>query len=336
MKKKSFLVFFIPIFCFFWSFAVFSCNETKISKISGQEISARSLVGQARQIIRKALSDDNPRLRTNAIEAVSTAGVMDLMPKVEQLLTDEFVPVRFSAALAIGDTRFSSAKRQLLTLLKSSEENTRMAAAYALYKLGDKEQLKTIGDFISSNDLQVRANAALLLGKCGSRESLKLLYAALSAKDSDDKIRFQCVESIARLGDEKIYPKLWTMIINVNADDRVFGAMSMGALGTEQAKGALTSTLSDEVLEVRLAAAQQLGKLGLSTGEPEVSAVFTQNLTAKMDETDAERVNNLAALAIGQIKTTELVKFLPKLLDNKSKFVQVAAATAVFQCQVTR
>jgi HEAT repeat protein len=183
--------------------------------------------------------------------------------------------------------------------------------------------------------MQIRANAALLLDKCGNKEILKLLYWALQDKDSDDKVRFQAAEAIARLGDERIYPKLWTMILNVNADDRILGVESMGALGTEQARGALTTQLSDEVLEVRLAAAQQLGRLGFTTGEPEVLAVLTNDLTAKMDQADAERVNILAALAIGQIRTPALTKFLPKLLNNKSKFVQIAAATAVFQCQIT-
>jgi len=330
--KIWFYYFFIPLFCLLWSLAIFSCNENKISSAPGDETSVRSLLGQAKSIIRKSLNDDNPHIRTNAIEAVAKTGSDESMPKVEQFLTDEFIPVRFAAALAVGDTGYSSARKQLYNLLKSNDDNTRLAASYALFKLGDRTQFTNLAEFITSPDMLVRANAALLLGKCGDRAALKLLYWALSDKDSDDKVRFQAAEAIANLGDEKIYPKLWTMILNVNADDRILGVRSMGALGTEQAKGALTSQLSDDVLEVRLAAAWQLGRLDSAAGQPEILAVFTNNLTAKMDEADAERINILAAMAIGQIRTPELTKFLPGLLNNKSKFVQIHAATAVFQC----
>jgi HEAT repeat protein len=95
----------------------------------------------------------------------------------------------------------------------------------------------------------------------------------------------------------------------------------------------MTTQLSDQVLEVRLVAAGQLGKLGYKTGEPEVLEVFTKNLTGGMDRQGAEQVNSLAAQAIGQIKTPELTKYLPKLMKNESKLVKLAAARAVLLCQ---
>ena len=51
-----------------------------------------------------------------------------------------------------------------------------------------------------------------------------------------------------------------------------------------------------------------------------------------MDIESAERVKVLTALAIGRIGTPVLVRFLPGLLQDKSKFVRLAAAKAVLQC----
>jgi HEAT repeat protein len=110
------------------------------------------------------------------------------------------------------------------------------------------------------------------------------------------------------------------------------GVRAMGALGTEEAKNALITKLDDDVLDVRLVAAEQLGMLGETTGEAEVLKVFTKNLTSGLDKKELERVNTLTALAIGQIGTANLTKFLPQLLKNESKFVRIAAAKAVFQC----
>lgn len=181
----------------------------------------------------------------------------------------------------------------------------------------------------------VRApNAAFLLGKSGDKSSLKWLWWMLQHKDSDYKTKFNAVEAIARLGDERIDEKLLAMLISTYADDRVVGVKAMGALGTERAKNFLITKLDDDVLEVRLAAAEQLGMLGETTGEAEVLKVLTKNLTTGMNKEELERVNALTALAIGQIRTVNLAKFLPQLLKNDSKFVRIAAAKAVFQCAV--
>jgi hypothetical protein len=106
----------------------------------------------------------------------------------------------------------------------------------------------------------------------------------------------------------------------------------MGALATVQARDALITMLDDDILEVRLVAAEQLGMLNSSIGELEVLDVFTKNLTAGLDRNGLERVNVLTALAIGRIGTPQLTNFLPQLLKNQSKSVHIAAAKAVFQC----
>jgi HEAT repeat protein len=110
----------------------------------------------------------------------------------------------------------------------------------------------------------------------------------------------------------------------------------MGALGTEQAKGALITMLDDGVLEVRLAAAEQLGKFQDPIGEAKVLEVFTKNLAVGLDREGVERVNVLTALAIGQIGTKSLTKYLPQLLKDESKFVRIAAAKAALQCAMRR
>jgi HEAT repeat protein len=106
----------------------------------------------------------------------------------------------------------------------------------------------------------------------------------------------------------------------------------MGALGTEKAKEVLITKLDDEILEVRLAAAEQLGMLNDKTGENEVVKVFEKNLTYDMDNEERQRANVLTAMAIGQIKTASVTRFLPQMLKDSSKFVRIAAARAVIQC----
>lgn len=297
--------------------------------------SPNSLVQEASQIIRTALADPDPAVRVNAIEVVATSKRIRLIPKVRRLLKDDFVPVRFAAVLAVGDLEYSLAAKALTALLQDQNENVRIAALYALGKIGSPDTFEQIRKAIVSPDQTVRANAALLLGKSGDNSSLtsQALWWTLRRQDSGDMVRFQTAEAIAMLGDERIYPKLWSMLISGYADDRVMGIKAMGALGTLQAKDSLITKLDDDIVEVRLAAAEQLGMLKDPVGEPVVLDVFSKNLAAKLDPQSRERLNMRTALAIGRIGTPSLTRYLPSLLKDESKMVRIAAAMAVFNTQ---
>ena len=315
---------------------IFGCEKSLQETYAPPGGSISELLPEATRIIQEGLSDDDPLIRANTIEVIAATKQVKLMPKVQRLLEDDFVPVRFAAVLAVGDLEYSLAKSSVKKLLEDKDENIKIAADYAMSKLGAGSGFELVRKAIASNDQTVRANAAFLLGKSGDKSSLKWLWWTLQHKDSDYKAKFNAAEAIARLGDERIDEKLLAMLISAYADDRVMGVKAMGALGTEKAKNFLITKLDDDVLEVRLAAAEQLGMLGETTGEAEVLKVFMKNLTAGLDKEEIERVNTLTALAIGQIGTASVTKFLPQLLKNESKFVRIAAAKAVFQCTMKR
>lgn len=327
------------IFIFGLSFAciaIFTSGcEQSVKTTNDEKPYPRTKIGdpraQAFQIILDSLTDEDPVVRVNAIEVIAETKQIKLMPKVQRLLRDQFMPVRFAAALAIGDLEYSLGARAIRQSLKDPDNNVKMAASYAMMKLGHPEYLEVLLRAIASTNQTVRANAALLLGKSGNKDTIKLLYWAMQDEYSEDKVSFQAAEAIAMLGDDRIYPKLWATVYSGYADDRIMGIRAMGALGTAKAKDVLITKLDDDLLEVRLAAAEQLGKLKSTIGEPEVLDVFQKGLTVGLDEKERERANALTALAIGQIGTRSLTKFLPKLLNDESKFVRIAAARAVLQ-----
>lgn len=287
---------------------------------------------QAQQIVLGALADPDPRLRANAIEVIATTGLAGLMNQAAALLRDPSFPVRFHAAVAVGDLMYAPTREQVAAMLDDPDENVRLAAAYALMRLGQSDSyFKTLCEAVTSSDQTVRANAALLLGKSGRQEALKFLYWTIQQTDSADKVLFQAVQSIAMLGDERIYPKLLTRLISAYADDRVIGIEGLGALATEEAKNALVTKLDDPVVEVRLAAAAQLGKLGDIIGEAEVLDALRQDLADETDPRGPERVKVLTALAIGEIGTEPLIRYLPQLLAAPSTRVRLAAAKATLQ-----
>jgi HEAT repeat protein len=310
----------------------FGCSQPGGENLKvAKEAEVKELVPEALRIVREGLEDADPQVRAKAVEVVADARQVTLMPKVVKLLKDDYVPVRFLAAIAVGDLEYRLGEGQIEDLLGDRDQNVQIAAVYAMNKFRPNGGTERIRKALGSEDQTVKANAALLLGKADDKKSLKFLYWVLRHKDSEDKVRFQAAEAIARLGDRRIYPKLWSMLISAYADDRVVGIRAMGALGTDEARNALITMLDDDVLEVRLAAAAELGAIGEKTGEAEVLDVFKGR--AKMDTSreDIERVYVLSALAIGRIQTPALHKFLPGLLENDSKMVRIAAAKAVLQ-----
>ncbi len=315
--------------------SVFGCQPAARSPQSSAPSATTPLSGDlsvhARQIILTGLADDDPQIRANAVEVVASIRATDLMPRVQRLLADQVAPVRFAAAVAVGDLAYAPAKDQVGPLLNDPNPNVQLAAFYAISKLGQPELYQEICKAVASNDQTVRANAALLLGKSGNKDGIRFLYWTLQRDDSSAMVVLQAAESIAMLGDPRIYRKLWTGLISKYADDRVISARAMGALGTDEAKSAIITMLDDPVPEVRLAAAEQLGKLGDFGGEAEVLAVFEKNLTADMDAQGQQRTKTLAALAIGEVAAERPAKYLPQLLQDPSKAVRLAAAKAVLR-----
>ncbi len=312
------------------TFLLYGCGDQRSGGFEGniKPDNISSMRDRAIDIIRKGLADQSDLIKSHAIEAVATTGRGELIPMVTGLLKSDSVLVRFTAAIAIGDMKYSPGEFAVRRLLDDADENARIAAAFAMTKIGRKNFDSMIRNAVKSKDQTIRANAVMLLGKLANAKDLDLLYWALHDPDSSRKIRLQAIEAIAMLGDEKIYNKILSLSISKYADDKVMSIMAMGALGTEDTKNRLITMLDDEVPEVRLCAARQLGGLGNPTGQIEVLEYFKE-ISPGLDSIRRNEANVLAAMAIGQIGTRELVKYLPGLLKSRSKKVQLSASQAV-------
>jgi len=289
------------------------------------------LQNKAFQVISECLNDPDPILRSNAAEVVGTARLAPLMPRVVQLFNDPVVPVRFQALLAAGDMKHAVASRNIQQIYVTSQQdiNVRMAAAYALVQLGSPQHASYYKQQIKNPDATIRANAALLIGKSAQRSGLPLLEWAINDPQSDERVRLQALESLAMLQSPSVYEKIWTRLISAFADDRIIGIQAMAHLKSQKAVSAIITMLDDEVPEVRLAAAEQLGRLRDPIGESVVREVLEKPLSGDM--ATQMRTKIMVTLAVGEIKSDSLAKYLPKLLKDPSRIIQLAAAKAVFR-----
>jgi HEAT repeat protein len=301
------------------------------SAFRASEDSDSQLQTKAYQVISECLNNPDPILRSNAAEVVGTVRLTPLMPRIAQLFNDPVVPVRFQALIAAGDMKYTMASSNIQQIYMTSQQdiNVRMAAAYALVQMGSLQHANYYKQQIKHTNPTIRANAALLIGKSGNRSDLPLLEWAINDSESNERVRLQVLESLARLQSPNVYEKIWTRLISAFADDRILGIQAMAHLESYQAISAITTMLDDEVPEVRLAAAEQLGKLGDPIGESAVKEVLEKPVSGDM--ATQMRTKIMATLAIGEIDSDALAKYLPKLLKDTSKMVQLAAAKAIFR-----
>ena len=294
--------------------------------IQGKPVNVQLLKPRAVIILEQGLKSKNAYLRTHAIEIAAETRQKDQIPQITNLLTDSAVAVRFSAVVALGDMRCFSCENLIRKSLNDPDTNVCIGAAYALAKLNQPQYIEKIRAATKSSDQTVRANASLLLGKFGDKSNLELLYEVLNADDSSDKVRMQTVESIARLGDERMYrSKLWALQISKFADDRVMGILGMAALNTPESRNAIATMLADDVLEVRLTAAEQLSRLNDDRGQAEILNYFQTN----PDLNQENIANGMAVMAIGYLKNKQINHFLTRSLDSQSPYIQLLAAQSV-------
>ena len=292
--------------------------------------SVSKLHERALEIIYECLADDSSaRMRTHAIEVVSTTGRRDMMPVVVKLLKDAAVPVRFSAAVAIGDMKYTGGIFSVKRLLGDPDANVRIAAAYALSKLKKGDLSGQIYEALGSDDQTVRANAALLLGKHGDKKAINALKTVARDSLSGDMVTMQVADSIAILGgDQSTYGELWALLISKYVEDRAMGVRAMGALGTRDAEKAILTMLHDEIVEIRLLASEQLGLLGNNIGEEEVLD-YLNRISNTLDAQSRMRGDLIAVMAIGRIRSSRLADFLPNFIASSSKNMQLRAAQSV-------
>ena len=302
-------------------------GRTRFALSADGKINVELLRPVAIEIIRDGLADENPIIRSHSIEVVSATGTKELVPIVAKLLKDDVAPVRFAAAIVIGDMQYLAGEYAVRHLLNDKDGNAKIASAYALTKLGRGNYSDIVRTALKSKDQTVRANATMLLGKLGDKNDIELLYRVRRRSDSTDKVRIQALEAIAMLGDEKIYgSKSLYLLISENADDKVMGIRILGALGTAEAKNAIKTMLYEDIGEVRLCAAEQLGRLGDTSGLPEVVEYF-RTISRNPDEPSI--ANSMATMAIGRIGGDALTVYLPRLLRSRSKLIRLIAAQSV-------
>lgn len=292
------------------------------------------------RLLQDAALGDEPALRMNAIEALAEAAPAEGKRCIELNLENEYAGASFAALMAVGTLREADLLDRVRTRAEHPDANVRIAALFALHRLGDTHRTGELGDYLLNHrDARVRANAALAIGRLGEPSSTVLLHRALK-RERKDLPKLQILEALAILGDRYANERLIFDGYSNYPDQATITIGFLANAKSPDAEDLFRERLyaSREFPEISLAAARGLGRLGDESGlDLALGYLYfdSPRRGAPNDppEQQIARVRGLAALALEAIGNPEALHALREAFrwPGQASYVRVAVARAAIQ-----
>jgi HEAT repeat protein len=204
------------------------------------------------------LQHPDHRIRVAAIEAVAEADAQQSTQALTELLKDSMWDVRCAAAAALGRIRDVQAVDGLVAALKDSDSDVRETAVQSLGRIAAPRVVGPLVLAMVDADTNVRRAAGFTIQRLNpdwpqSDEAQQVVPELRAAMDfGDQAVRYAATSVLGRMGKLGAQP---------GAED---GTTVMTAAGNKRRKvfSVFVELLKDTDRDIRLAAAQSLGRLG--------------------------------------------------------------------------
>ncbi len=271
-------------------------------------------------LLARMAKSPHPSLRAAAIESIQGLKTRTADQIIASGLKDANSMVRFSAAIVAGKRRLATVRTELDHLLADPDKSVRVAAIYALARLGHTSHMDELAQTLQSNSPTVRANTAFVLGRLGDTSAIVLLKTGVD--DPNSAVRMAITSALARLGDRRAINSLIAMSLSKYAQFHLAAMSTCRSLQNPLAANVLLNGLHDPLIAAQLIAARGLGQRNSTLGEK-------ISLTCAVDKNPQLRV--LAALALGSIPVAYNAHVLEKLLKDPDPKVEIAAAAGLIE-----
>jgi HEAT repeat protein len=279
-----------------------------------------SLRASAEKELETDLQSTNAEIRAHALEGLQKAGSVSAS-EVTRALTDSDPLVRYAACLAAGQTELKSAHDVLIRVADDDHDAAvRVAARYALHRIGDYRFSHDLEKLSRDPQPQVRGTTAMVLGMIGDPSGLKILTGMRT--DPHPAVRQQAAAAMWQLGSEQGMADLIGWSISRFPDDDMFGFLALAEPRNRTIIQHVRVGLVSEYPEVSLVAARAMGMLGSDEGYA---------VAAKGAASSDPRRRLEAAVALGAIARSDAQDVLRKLLADSDTNVRIASAGAILQ-----
>lgn len=162
----------------------------------------------ANQMMRQLLADHNLNVRCEAILAVATHMRDDFLPQIRTLATQTQVTQQECVASTLGTLKDLNAKPLLKQMVYARQPNVQLAAAFALYQIGDASFLPLIFEAAKQNDLF----AIALLASAPLEESRELLASLCTTTHKD--VQLGAALALLQMRDERCLPIIQEILLS--------------------------------------------------------------------------------------------------------------------------
>lgn len=208
-------------------------------------------------LLTEALGTVAPEVRAVAAETLGRLGQQGAVQPLIDALKDQVPGVRESVAKALGTIRNTLALEPLLKALGDGDSDVRRAAAEAIANIGDSAVIAPLTEALTNSSSAVRRAAAIALARVDDRVLLQELTKAMKCKSWE--IRRDSAEAIGTLGNQSGVKIVTDLLADRNLAVRKAAVTALGLLA---ARAPLVAALYDANPTVRVAAAQELARLG--------------------------------------------------------------------------
>ncbi len=290
--------------------------------VNDKKIAALNVLGEigdptAVKPMQGLLRDPDPLVRSAAVYAFERANFQEAIATLIPVLKDTARNVRLAAALALGSVGDAQAVEPLIKLLDDKDWEIRRAALESLGKLGDTRAFPSVARHLDDMDKEVREVAADALGTVGNESIVEKLVFTMV--DAHSGVRQAAARALARIYPhwersdrvKRLLPEIQAAMkhrdINVQSAatslfQRVAGpdtnkpSVPTTSLRPSNLVGILRKLLDDTDTEIRLVAAETIGRMKLKECEEDL-----KKLSGDLDDGIKQAAQNaLINLATGE------------------------------------
>ncbi|MDY7095242.1 MAG: HEAT repeat domain-containing protein [Acidobacteriota bacterium] len=234
-----------------------------------QQLIRSDLREKDREVLREALDDNSPRVRSAAVSGLSLQRDLPSLPIFRELAQDDpDIEVRLAAIQAVAFLGGEEAKPLLVQFLGDDEPRIRREAAHGLARLGPSEPATEalVARLREDADEEVRAAAATALGRTWTPQQRGEVLAALvevldgdPGGGGDSRTAVAVIGALSRVGGEVALQRLRSLLDQeLPMPLRIAAIQGLYRVGPDDALDELAAAAASEEPSLRLAAVAAL------------------------------------------------------------------------------
>jgi HEAT repeat protein len=271
-------------------------------------------------LLEKGTKDFYPTTRQFALQGISNLSRSKAKTLGRDRLKDSNVWVKSTALDLLAELDDKTSIPAIQPLLEAPDRTVRLAAAYALVQLGEKQYFSELTGAVKGGDTLNRFQAISYLGKIGDEASLNLLKDLLES--DDEQVLSASLKALGERADMELFRPLVKLSLHNSPTVRRNAVLTLGYLPPNVVKKQVKLFCTDPDPLVRLSAALAMHRLR--------SADCNNTFMELMGHKDFA-VRASTARVLGEVDIPDRTRLLAQALGDANSRVRTAAVRAAGQ-----